>query len=95
MSAERKDLQARAGFTIVELMLALVVLTIVMGSAIMATQRGSAAYRQSMINRDVDTQASRAMQRIMSELVAAGRTSLAPPRWGTRTWAATGSSTRR
>ena len=67
--------------TLVEIMIAALLLTFVLGTAILATQRSTGAYRRSMINRTVDTLATRGIGRVMRELVAAGRNTLdySPP----------------
>ncbi len=66
------------GYTLLELVVGLTLLTILMGSVIMTTQRGIAAYRRSASNSSLDAKVNRALSRLARELVDAGGANLVP-----------------
>jgi prepilin-type N-terminal cleavage/methylation domain-containing protein len=68
----------RAGFTLIEVLIAMTISAIVLGSAVTAAQRGVDAYRRSATNSALDAKVARALDRIKRELVGAGRDTLIP-----------------
>ncbi len=67
-----------SGFTLIEALIASVLGTIVLGSLVMAVNRGSGVFEQSVANNDVDSRAARALDRISREFLAASVNSLNP-----------------
>lgn len=64
---------AQRGFTLLELSIVIVVLATVLGSIAVVLQRSQGAYQQGMVEADVDGLATRACQRIVSEVFQANR----------------------
>jgi hypothetical protein len=73
----------RHGHTIVEVVIAAVILVVMFGAVGLATSTGNRAYQQGMGAAVVDTQAQRLLERIASEFLDADRSSItllpAPP----------------
>lgn len=78
MRPRRKNASLTAAFTAIELLIALVLLTTVMGVVIQSTERGFALFRESSIRGDTQLRASRALRRITGELLSAGAGTLNP-----------------
>lgn len=68
----------QAAFSAIELLIALVLLTTVMGVVLQSTERGFSLFRESSIRGDTQLRASRTMRRVTGELLAAGADTLAP-----------------
>ena len=68
----------RSGMTVVELMIAMVILAMLLGAIGVTVLRGGEAFEQGVAASEVDSQARRALDRITDELAAARVASLAP-----------------
>lgn len=73
-----KTRNRRSGYTLLELVISLGLMTVVGGGVIMTSARGLAAVESGNAIAAVNSQTARAMTRIMSEVEALGATSLAP-----------------
>jgi len=68
----------RAGFTLVELSIAVALFLLLMSSAVVAARGGMDAFRSSQDLSDLETRARRALDRAVFELLAVGASELAP-----------------
>lgn len=68
----------RAGFTLVEMAIAVALFLLLMSSAIVAARGGMEAFRSSQDLSDLETRARRALDRAVFELLAVGSSELAP-----------------
>lgn len=75
----------RAGFTLLEMTIALVMLVMLLGGAALVLTRGQGVFRRSMSDSAIDTGANRALNSIARRLTGAGATTLFPvpvaPAW--------------
>lgn len=74
----RASRKRRAGFTLVELAVAVALFLLLMSSAIVAARGGMDAFRSSQDLSDLETRARRALDRAVFELLAVGGSELAP-----------------
>jgi len=75
-----------AGFTLIETLIGMTLLTIVLGGVVMATQRGLGLFEQSNATADINSRAARAVNRILQEMIGSGPLVPAPPVfWGSAT----------
>jgi len=72
------SLRPRAGFTLVELAIAVALFLLLMSSAIVAARGGMEAFRSSQDLSDLETRARRALDRAVFELLPVGGTELSP-----------------
>lgn len=68
----------RAGFTVLELMISVTVLSIVVSGVVMATRAGAGTFKTNMANGDVETKGRRVIERLTRELASAKITNPAP-----------------
>ena len=68
--------QTGAGFTLVEVIIALTLFVILFSSAVLAARGGAGAFRATQGQSDVEVRARRAMDRVAFELMSAGRSTL-------------------
>jgi type II secretory pathway pseudopilin PulG len=68
----------RAGFTLVEMAVAIAFFLLLMSSAVVAARGGMDAFRSSQDLSDLETRARRALDRAVYELVACGASELSP-----------------
>jgi hypothetical protein len=66
----------RAGVSLVELLIATAILTVLLGGIGMLVLRGQGVFQQSLTNNDLEVQARRIVDRILLELMDADRSSL-------------------
>ncbi|MBM3989933.1 MAG: prepilin-type N-terminal cleavage/methylation domain-containing protein [Planctomycetes bacterium] len=69
---------ARRGFTLLEVVLASVLLTAVLGAALMVVTRGKSAMAEGHLHARAEARAHRALQRVIAELRGAGIDALVP-----------------
>ena len=86
--------RCRRGYTLIEVVISATIMTILLGSLGMATQRGLGLFWRSTASSDVDTRVGRATGRLVSELRNAGTGSLfpalpVPPPGGPALWTST------
>lgn len=74
----RLTLRNRAGFTLVELVVAVALFLLLMSSAIVAARGGMEAFRSSQDLSDLETRARRGLDRAVFELLAVGASELSP-----------------
>jgi len=74
----RSTAERRAGFTLVELVVAVALFLLLMSSAIVAARGGMDAFKSSQDLSDLETRARRALDRSVYELLAVGASELAP-----------------
>lgn len=74
---------ARAGFTLVEAVMATALLVLLMSSAILAAKGGQGAFRATQNATDVETRVRRALDRMAMELLSVGDLSPIPSQFGT------------
>ena len=70
--------RARAGFTLIELVISVALLGMVIGSAAMVSSSGYRLYQATSLESDVEARAKRALDRLAMELKPAARSSLVP-----------------
>jgi len=68
----------RAGFTFVEMMIALVILTIIAGTIAVVSKTGTGTFRSSVANETVNSKLRRAIQRIAKDLSGSSTATLVP-----------------
>lgn len=68
-----------SGLSLTELMIALGVLSMVMGGIVTASLSGQGAYQRGISNTDLETRVNRAMERIVRDLSSANSGALSPP----------------
>lgn len=68
----------RRGYTLIELVITLVLLTLVLGGVFQATERGMDLFRENSIRGEVNARASRLIRSIAKELLAVQDISLQP-----------------
>ena len=78
MLRNQRECGRRAGFSIIELMIAMLILAMLLGVIGMAVMRGGGAFKQGVAASVVEAQARRAVDRIADEFAGARVASLAP-----------------
>ncbi|MCP3920280.1 MAG: hypothetical protein GY711_32540 [bacterium] len=73
-----RQTSSNSGLTMIEVCIGLMILTVVLGGAIMASERGAGVFRRSMTNSAVNSKSSRALDRIAREIVDASGDSMSP-----------------
>ena len=68
----------RAGFTLLELVIAMTLMTILMAAGAMAAKHGNAAFRRNATNNSLDSKSARTLQKIIAALRGASASSLVP-----------------
>ena len=68
----------RAGFTFVEMMIGVVILTIIAGTIAVVSKTGTGTFRSSVANESVNGKLRRAIQRIAKELSGSATSTLVP-----------------
>jgi type II secretory pathway pseudopilin PulG len=74
----RPPFTARAGFTLVEALLAAALLVLLMSSAVLAARGGLGAFRATQETTDAEARVRRALDRAVFELMSAGASELLP-----------------
>jgi prepilin-type N-terminal cleavage/methylation domain-containing protein len=74
----RKGTGTRSGFSLVELMVAMLILAALLGAMGMTIMQGSGAFQQGVAANVVESQARRGLDRIAAEFLAAETASLTP-----------------
>jgi type II secretory pathway pseudopilin PulG len=69
---------ARCGLTMVELVIAMTMLTVILGAVVLAATSGGNAYNTGRSVSELETQAQRILDRIVAEVRQAGRAGLFP-----------------
>ena len=69
---------ARAGFTLIEIVITGSLFVLVLGGTALAVERGMGLFRQSTANQDADSRLDRAISRVKAELMEASLASLSP-----------------
>ncbi len=67
---------AKAGFTLIEMMLALALVTILISSAVSTVQTGQSSFRQTVTSTTQSTKAVRALNRLVKRVTSGGKNSL-------------------
>lgn len=70
--------KSNSGFTLLEAMVSLGILSIVLGGVVMASQRGLGLFRTCSINGEINARAGRAIDRVMRELLSSGIGTIQP-----------------
>ena len=82
-----------AGFTLIEMSISVVLLSIIIGGMALAVDRGRGVFRETTANHDLDSRSARTMNRILRELLGFRENSLNPnlasPNGGPVTWSST------
>lgn len=68
----------RDGFTLIEVSISTLLLTILLGSVILATHRGMGLFWQSSANNDINARATRTSYRLLKNLLSAGDATIMP-----------------
>jgi type II secretory pathway pseudopilin PulG len=68
-----------AGFTIVEIVIAVLIIVMMSGVVVRVSDSGSGAYRTGVTVADLDARTARALERIVREISAASAATLDPP----------------
>jgi prepilin-type N-terminal cleavage/methylation domain-containing protein len=67
-----------SGYTLLELLVTLVLLSVVLGGVFQATERGMDLFRQNSVRGEVNARAGRLIQRVTKELLAVDASTLVP-----------------